>query len=127
MLDSFEIEMIGVSGHAFFFEQIKREILVRREDPIDAYSVAILAYDRTTQMDMVTLVIRYVFKETIEEDPTAEMTEYYLLRFENETIHCQVKTNDVYQTTHVLGEEELFDFLYGLINKLYLEFSNEKS
>ncbi|GEN57453.1 hypothetical protein GCM10012290_09990 [Halolactibacillus alkaliphilus] len=126
MLDSFEIELIGVSGHAFFFEQQKREILVRAEDPIDAYSVAILTYDRTTQMDMSTLAIRYVFKETIEEDPTADMTEYYLLRFEDNAIHCQVKMSDVYQTTHVLGEEELFDFLYGLIKKLYLEFPNEK-
>ncbi len=119
MLDCFEVEIIGENRHQPFFEQIKRDILVRLDDPVDAVKLTEAIIDRTHQMAVSSIVLRYIFKETITEDPTAKMTEYYLLRFKEGAIHCQVSTDGVYQTTHVLDHDELFSFLNGLIVKLY--------
>ncbi|GEM05337.1 hypothetical protein HMI01_23250 [Halolactibacillus miurensis] len=119
MLDCFEVEITGINQHQPFFEQIKRDILVRLDDPVDAQKLTEAVIERTKQMAMSSIVLRYIFKETIEEDPTATMTEYYLLVFKDDAIHCQVNTEGVYQTTHVLDDDELGDFLKGLFDKLY--------
>ena len=119
MLDCFEIEIIGVDRHQPFFEQIKHDILVRLDDAVDSLRLTEEVIKRTKQMATSSIVLRYIFKETIEEDPTAEMTEYYLLQFKEGAIHCQVNTEGVYQTTHVLDDDELGDFLRGLFDKLY--------
>ncbi|GEM00997.1 hypothetical protein SAMN05421839_10415 [Halolactibacillus halophilus] len=122
MLDCFEIEIIGENRHQPFYEQIKHDILVRLDDPIDSLRLTEAVIKRTKQMATSSIVLRYIFKETIEEDPTAEMTEYYLLHFKEGGIHCKVSTDGVYQTTHVLADEELVGFLHGLIDKLYEAF-----
>jgi hypothetical protein len=122
MLDCFEIEIIGENRHQAFYEQIKRDILVRLDDPVDSLRLTEAVIERTKQMAVSSIVLRYIFKETIEEDPTAPMTAYYLLQFKDDAIHCKVNTDGVYQTTDVLDDEELVDFLHGLINKLYEAF-----
>lgn len=119
MLDCFEVEIIGQDRHQPFYEQIKRDILVRLDDPVDSLRLTEAIIERTKQMAVSSIVLRYIFKETIVEDPTAPMTEYYLLQFKDDAIHCQVNTDGVYQTTHVLDGDELFGFLKGLMDKLY--------
>lgn len=122
MLDCFEVEITGINQRQPFFEQIKRDILVRLDDPVDSLRLTEAVIKRTKQMATSSIVLRYIFKETIDEDPTAEMTEYYLLQFKEGAIHCRVNTDGVYQTTDVLADEELPSFLHGLIDKLYEAF-----
>ena len=122
MLDCFEVEITGINQRQPFFEQIKRDILVRLDDPVDSLRLTEAVIERTKQMATSSIVLRYIFKETIDEDPTAEMTEYYLLQFKEGAIHCRVNTDGAYQTTDVLADEELMGFLHGLIDKLYEAF-----
>lgn len=122
MLDCFEVEITGINQRQPFFEQIKRDILVRLDDPVDSLRLTEEVIKRTKQMATSSIVLRYIFKETIDEDPTAEMTEYYLLQFKEGAIHCRVNTDGAYQTTDVLADEELMGFLHGLIDKLYEAF-----
>lgn len=121
-MDCFQIELIGKEPNQPFFEQVKRYILIRADDAMDAYGLANEIIERTKHMTMSAIVIRYIFKETIEEDPTADMTEYYVLTYQENAVHCQVNTGDVYQTTDVIDNDDVFDFLYGVFEKLYESF-----